>query len=69
MSVVYRYAWGNNERRADLKGRLCVIETVGAKQTALVKFIDSGERVTTSVRALRPVEQEGEYLVLRERRT
>lgn len=61
--VVYRYAWGNNSRRAALKGRLCVIETTGGKQTALVRFLDSGERVTTSIRALRAVEQDGEVLV------
>ena len=49
----YRYAWGNNERRAELKGRECVIEARGALGTVLVRFLDTGERVTTSRRALR----------------
>ena len=52
----YRYAWGNNARRAQLKNRLCVIEVRGGSmRTVLVRFLDNGERVTTSVRALREV--------------
>jgi len=50
---VYIYSWGNNERRAELKGRLCVIEATGAMNTVLVRFLDTGERVTTSLNALR----------------
>lgn len=50
---VYTYAWGNNERRAELKGRLCVIEARGRMRTVLIRFLDNGERVTTSARALR----------------
>lgn len=50
----YVYAWGNNARRAELKGRRCVIEVRGGSmRTVLVRFLDTGERVTTSVRALR----------------
>jgi hypothetical protein len=50
---VYVFAWGNNPRRAELKGRLCVVEARGAMSTVLVRFLDTGERVTTSRRALR----------------
>lgn len=53
--TAYVYAWGNNPRRAELKGRTCVIEATGAMGTALVAFVDTGERVTTSRRALRRV--------------
>src|SRR5215475_1197114 len=49
---VYTYTWGNNARRAELKGRACVIEARGRMNTVLVRFLDSGERVTTSRRAL-----------------
>lgn len=49
----YVYAWGNNERRAELKGRVCVIEARGCMSTVLVRFVDNDERVTTSFRALR----------------
>ena len=51
--TVYVYAWGNNPRRAQLHGRRYVIETTGRMGTALVRFLDTGERVTTSRRALR----------------
>jgi hypothetical protein len=52
---VYVYAWGNNERRAGLKGRRCVVEARGNMRTVLVRFLDNDERVTTSGRALRKV--------------
>lgn len=48
-----RYAWGNNPRRAELKDRPCVVEATGRMNTVLVRFLDTGERVTTSRRALR----------------
>ena len=51
--TVYVYAWGNNERRAALKGRRCVVEASGALGTVLVRFLDTGERLSTSRRALR----------------
>jgi len=53
--LIYVFAWGNNERRAQLKGRRCVVEATGRKNTVLVRFLDTGERVTTSRRAIRPV--------------
>jgi len=53
--TAYTFAWGNNPRRAELKGRVCVVEASGPKQTVLIRFLDTGERVTTSVRALRKV--------------
>ena len=53
MTTVYTYAWRNNERRAALFGRRCVIEAQGALGTVLVRFLDTRERVTTSRRALR----------------
>jgi hypothetical protein len=52
---VYVFAWGNNERRAQLKGRRCRVLVRGGKGTVLVEFLDSGERVTCSFRALRAV--------------
>lgn len=52
-ATVYTFAWGNNERRAELKGRECRIIARGGKGTVLVEFLDTGERVTCSFRALR----------------
>jgi hypothetical protein len=51
--AVFVFAWGNNARRRALRGRRCVIEARGAMGTVLVRFLDTGERVTTSYRALR----------------
>jgi hypothetical protein len=53
---LYVFAWGNNERRAELRGRLCRKVARGAKGTVLVEFVDNGERVTCSFRALRRAE-------------
>lgn len=50
--MIYIYVWGNNPRRAELKGRECVLEATGARCSALVRFLDTGERVLTSRRAL-----------------
>lgn len=45
------YRWGNNPRRAELKGRECVVVAKGAKGSVLYLFPDTGERVVSSWRA------------------
>jgi hypothetical protein len=52
---IYVYAWGNNARRRALQGRRCRLIARGRMSTVLVEFLDTGERVTTSSRALRRV--------------
>lgn len=52
-ATLYIFAWGNNERRAQLKGRECRVLERGGKGTVLIEFTDNGERVTCSFRALR----------------
>jgi hypothetical protein len=47
------YVWGNNSRRAELRGRRCVVLAHGALGSVLVQFLDSGEKVVTSRRAVR----------------
>ena len=49
------YVWGNNERRARLRGRRCRILARGSLGSVLVEFED-GERVVTSRRAVRRAE-------------
>ena len=49
----YTFVWGNNPRRAALKGRRCRVLARGRMGTVLVEFLDTGERVTTSHRAIR----------------
>jgi hypothetical protein len=53
--VVFTFVWGNNERRQELKGRQCQVVQRGRRNTVLVRFLDTGELVTTSFRALRRV--------------
>jgi hypothetical protein len=52
-ATVYVYGWKNNPTRARLYGRRCVVEASGALGTVLIRMLDTGERVTTSRRALR----------------
>lgn len=46
------YAWGNNEKRAALKGRRCRILARGRMRSILVEF-ENGEKVVTSERAVK----------------
>ena len=50
---IYAFAWGDNPRRAALKGRRCRVLARGRMGTVLVEFADTGERVTCSFRAIR----------------
>ena len=50
------YRWGNNARRAELRGRRCRIVARGALGSVLVELED-GERVVTSRRAVRRAER------------
>lgn len=51
---VFIYQWSNNPRRAELKGRHCVVEARGRMNTVLLRFLDTGERVTSSRYSIRP---------------
>ena len=53
MSYPFQYGWGNNPRRAELKGRECRVLARGTKNSVLLEFTN-GERVVSSRRALRP---------------
>jgi hypothetical protein len=53
--TTYTYTWGNNEKRATLKGRACRLIAVGAKGSVEVEFLDNGQREIVSRRALRKV--------------
>lgn len=46
------YAWGNNEKRATLKGRPCRVLARGAMRSVMIEFAD-GQREIVSIRALR----------------
>lgn len=47
------FRWGNNPRRAELKGRECEIVACSSRMgSVLVRFLDSDELVVTSWRAV-----------------
>ena len=50
--MTHRYVWGNNAKRALMKGRLCRVLARGAKGSILVLFED-GQREITSRYAVR----------------
>jgi hypothetical protein len=50
--VTFRYDWGNNSRRAELKGRACEVLARGAMNSVLIRFED-GRCEVVSRRALR----------------
>lgn len=50
--TVYIYTWGNNPKRATLKGRNCRVIARGALNSCLVKF-ENGQREIISRNALR----------------
>ena len=61
----YRFTWGAtadvwNEKRRTLRGRLCRILAVGARNSVLVEFADTGQREIVSRRALRRDRPPGE---------
>lgn len=47
-----KYLWGNNPKRAELKGRECEILAKGKKGSIMIKMTDTGEKVITSWRAI-----------------
>jgi len=47
------YLWGNNTKRATLKGRKCIVIAYGRRNSALVEF-ENGQREIISRRAISP---------------
>ena len=52
---IYKYAWGNNPKRARMKGRTCKLLASGKMSSVLIEFIDNGQKEITSRRALRRI--------------
>ncbi len=51
--MTYIYAWGNNAKRATMKGRECVILHTLSRGSVHIRFLDNGQEEITSRRALR----------------
>lgn len=54
---VYAYGWGNNEKRATLKGRACKVVVRGRMNSILIEFTDNGQCEITSRHAVRLLEK------------
>jgi hypothetical protein len=52
MKTLYRFPWGNNPKRIELRGRLFRVLAVGKLNSALVEFLDTGQREIISRNAL-----------------
>jgi len=50
---LYTYQWGNNDKRATLRGRVCRVVCRGRRNSCMVEFIDNGQREIISRNALR----------------
>lgn len=52
---LYRYRWGNNEKRLTMKGRICVVLARGRMNSCLIEFVDDGQQEIVSRNSLRKV--------------
>jgi hypothetical protein len=45
------YRWGNNEKRAAMKGRECIVIARGRMNSVIIEFTDNGQREVVSRRS------------------
>ncbi|MGW8324052.1 MAG: hypothetical protein ACWGNI_00020 [Desulfobacterales bacterium] len=50
----YIYSWGNNEKRATMKGRKCRVVARGTLNSRMIEF-ENGQREIVSGNALRKI--------------
>lgn len=53
MTGLYKFIWGNNEKRKTLQGRLCNLISAGKMNSVLIEFIDNGQKEVVSRRSIR----------------
>jgi hypothetical protein len=51
--TLYKFAWGNNEKRATMKNRICKVICRGKMNSCLIEFIDNNQREVVSRNAIR----------------
>lgn len=52
MTYPYYFVWGNNEKRATMKGRRCAVVCRGAKNSCMIEF-ENGQQEIVSRNAIR----------------
>jgi hypothetical protein len=55
---LYYFAWGNNEKRETMKGRVCRVLARGKKNSIMIEFVDNGQREIVSRNSVRRVTNE-----------
>jgi len=50
---LYIFNWANNEKRKTMKGRVCKVLHRGKMNSALIEFVDNGQREVVSRNSLR----------------
>ena len=50
---LYYFAWGNNAKRATLKGRTCRVLARMKKNSIVIEFLDNGQREVVSRNSIR----------------
>ena len=50
---LYIFNWGNNEKRAAMKGRVCKVFARGKKNSVWIEFTDNGQQECVSRNSLR----------------
>ncbi len=54
----YRYRWGNNEKRRQMKNRICEVIARGRRNSCRVRFCDDGQEEIISRNALEKSDKE-----------
>lgn len=55
---MYKYIWGNNEKRKALKGRICNVISRGKMNSVLIEF-DNGQKEIVSRYSIRKLKHIG----------
>ena len=55
LGKIYKFCWGNNEKRLAMKGRFCRVLARGRMNSCLIEFVDNGQREVVSRNAVRRV--------------
>ena len=50
---LYKFAWGNNEKRKTMKNRICKVLARGTKNSILIEFVDNRQREIVSRNSVR----------------
>jgi hypothetical protein len=53
--VLYKYTWGNNQKRITMKYRICKVLKYGKKNSILIEFIDNNQKEIVSRNSVRKV--------------